>query len=164
MDKEIKCPKEDLERFLLLLGETNFKELDKEPSIEDARMLAGLMSDAKEGEEIPKEKIREEYKRIIRIKIKEQRGAEELSAYGQTQEEISGNLRKHVKGCYDCSKKYSDFVMERTIMRFRWSEKVLADNSDIYPPEVLECAQEEINLGLPALLKEEDESLLGLLK
>jgi hypothetical protein len=164
MNKEIKCPGENLEGILSLLGLTNFEELDREPSIEDSEIVARVMNDVKEGEEIPKEKIREVYKRTIKIKIKDRRGAEELSAYGRTREEVSGNLREHVSKCYSCSRKYANFIRVGAIMHFRESAEILSDNPDICPPEVLEYAQEDINKGLPALLKEEDERYLGLLK
>lgn len=162
MDKEIKCPGKNLERFLLLLGEINFKDLGKEPSVKDARMLARLMNDTKEGEEISKEKIREVYKRTIRIKIEDRRGAEKLSYYGHTRKEISDNLKEHICRCHNCSKRYLNFIVEGAVLYLKGSKEIISD--DNCPPEVLLCAQEELNKGLPAIIKQEDERYLGLLK
>ncbi len=162
MNKEIKCPKKNLERFLLLLNEINFEALGQEPSIEDAIILATLTNQDEKEEEIPKEDINKAYRRAIRRKIKQRRGAEELSYYGRTQKEISENLRKHANKCYNCFERYIQFILKEAIMNLKESEEIISDNAN-YPQEILECARKEINQGLPALLRQEDERYLGLL-
>jgi len=161
MEKKIKCPKRNLERFLLSLNDINFKELGKEPSIEEAEGLARFLCSYGNGEETTEAYIKEAYRRLLRRKIKERRDAEELSIYGQTCEEILKNLKEHVRECHNCSKKYVEFITEGAVMLFQGSKKIISGD---YPKELIDSAREEVRVGLYELLKQEDKRFLGLLE
>jgi hypothetical protein len=162
MEKEIKCPKDNLERLLLLLDYIDFKSLDEEPAVEDAKTMAKVMNPTEEGEDIPKEYVNQAYRRFLRQKTEDRRGAEELAIYGKSREEIARNLGKHVRDCSYCPKKYSDFIMEGAVMHLKCSEDIVSESHN-YPQEFVDLAKEEVSMGLDELVKQEDERFLGLL-
>ena len=99
---------EDLDRILSCLPDEIFSHLNDEPSIKDAEEVAKF----NESEGYTEEDVKEYSKIILSSYNDTQRFAKKLHEYGKNREEIIFNLKKHIKDCGKCMKKYFNYIVD----------------------------------------------------
>lgn len=159
--RKVKCPGDCLDILLIHFRQIDFDSLEKEPSIDEAEAIERAFSSLQEFYGLNAPGAMEFYGRMLR-RARDERGyAQELSAYGNTPEEILDNLRSHVLECLGCSISYLRLITGGAAYKLEADRRLIAGDC---PDELREIAARELSMGLADRIKEEDERFLGLLK